>query len=215
MNSAMAEGRYNLFEAARRKKVRRVVFASSNHAVGYYPRQRRIGVDAPVRPDSRYGVSKAFGEALGAMYAYKHGLRVTCIRIGNFADAPADHRRLSIWLKPEDLVQLIRSGSNIRTYITKYSSAPPPMSAAGGTTSRRSAMAIGRPGMPKTTRPRRLKRRKPSLSIRPATGIRAVRFAATTTTPGRFSRSERRLTAHAVDSDSKDAMKNSGDVSHN
>src|SRR5258707_1613187 len=81
-------GCYNLFEAARRKGVKRVVFASSNHAVGFYPRQRKIGIDEPVRPDSRYGVSKAFGEALAALYAYKHGLRVTCIRIGNFADAP-------------------------------------------------------------------------------------------------------------------------------
>ena len=87
-----------------------MVFASSNHAVGFYPRQRRIGIEAPVRPDSRYGVSKAFGEALGALYAYKHGLRVTCLRIGNVTDAPADERRLSIWLKPEDLVQLIRIG---------------------------------------------------------------------------------------------------------
>ena len=75
-------GCYNLFEAARRQKVKRVVFASSNHAVGFYPRQRKIGTDEPVRPDSRYGVSKAFGEALGALYAFKHGLRVTCIRIG-------------------------------------------------------------------------------------------------------------------------------------
>ena len=75
-------GCYNLFEAARRHRVERVVFASSNHAVGFYPRRRRIGVDAAVRPDSRYGVSKAFGEALGALYAFKHGLRVTCIRIG-------------------------------------------------------------------------------------------------------------------------------------
>jgi uronate dehydrogenase len=103
-------GCYNLFEAARRKKVERVVFASSNHAVGFYPRQRRIGVGEPVRPDSRYGVSKAFGEAVGALYAFKHGLRVTCIRIGNVDDAPVDRRRLSIWLKPEDLVQLIRIG---------------------------------------------------------------------------------------------------------
>ena len=103
-------GCYNLFEAARRKKVQRVVFASSNHAVGFYPRRRRIGVNAPVRPDSRYGVSKAFGEALGSLYAFKHGLRVTCIRIGNFGDEPVDERRLSIWLKPEDLVQLIRIG---------------------------------------------------------------------------------------------------------
>ena len=103
-------GCHNLFEAARRRKVKRVVFASSNHAVGFYPRQRKIGTDEPVRPDSRYGVSKAFGEALGALYAYKHGLRVTCIRIGNFADAPIDLRRLAIWIGPEDLVQLIRIG---------------------------------------------------------------------------------------------------------
>jgi uronate dehydrogenase len=87
-----------------------VVFASSNHAVGFYPRSQRIGVGVTVRPDSRYGVSKAFGEALGALYADKHGLRVTCLRIGNVADTPADERRLSIWLKPEDLVQLIRIG---------------------------------------------------------------------------------------------------------
>jgi len=103
-------GCYNLFEAARRHRVERVVFASSNHAVGFYPRQRRIGTDAAVRPDSRYGVSKAFGEALAALYAYKHGLRVTCIRIGNFGDAPLDRRRLAIWISPPDLVQLIRIG---------------------------------------------------------------------------------------------------------
>jgi uronate dehydrogenase len=103
-------GCYNLFEAARRQGVERVVFASSNHVVGFYPRQRRIGVDAAVRPDSRYGASKAFGEALAALYAFKHGLRVTCIRIGNFGDAPADRRRLSIWISPQDLVQLIRIG---------------------------------------------------------------------------------------------------------
>ena len=108
--NANITGCYNLFEAARRKGVERIVFASSNHAVGFYPRTRRIGVDAPVRPDSRYGVSKAFGEALGALYAFKHGIRVTCIRIGNVADEPVDRRRLSIWIKPEDLVQLIRIG---------------------------------------------------------------------------------------------------------
>ena len=103
-------GCYNLFEAARRQGAKRVVFASSNHAVGFYPRRRRIPTDVTLRPDSRYGVSKAFGEALGALYAYKHGLRVTCLRIGNFADAPADHRRMSIWLSPDDLAQLVRIG---------------------------------------------------------------------------------------------------------
>jgi uronate dehydrogenase len=103
-------GCYNLFEAAYRAGVKRVVFASSNHAVGFYPRNKTIGVDVTTRPDSRYGVSKAFGEALGALYADKHGLRVTCLRIGNFGDVPIDKRRLAIWLKPEDLVQLIRIG---------------------------------------------------------------------------------------------------------
>jgi uronate dehydrogenase len=63
-----------------------------------------------VRPDSRYGISKAFGEAVGAFYAHKHGMRVTALRIGNFGDKPLDRRRLAIWLKPEDLVQLIRIG---------------------------------------------------------------------------------------------------------
>jgi uronate dehydrogenase len=103
-------GCYNLFEAAYRSGVKRIVFASSNHAVGFYPRDRKIGVDVTVRPDSRYGVSKAFGEAVGALYADKHGLRVTCIRIGNVGDKPLDKRRLSIWIKPEDLAQLIRIG---------------------------------------------------------------------------------------------------------
>ena len=103
-------GCYHLFEAARRQGVERVVFASSNHVVGFYPRRRRIGTEVAVRPDSRYGVSKAFGEALAALYAFKHGLRVTCLRIGNVDDAPVDRRRLSIWLALEDLVQLIRIG---------------------------------------------------------------------------------------------------------
>src|SRR5213592_697041 len=103
-------GCYNLFEAARKKGVKRVVFASSNHAVGFYPRYHRIGVDVTVRPDSRYGVSKAFGEALGSLYADKHGLRVLCLRIGNVGDKPLDKRRLSIWVSPADLAQLIRIG---------------------------------------------------------------------------------------------------------
>ncbi len=104
------EGCYQVFEAARVAGVRRVVFASSNHAVGFYPRGQTIDASVPVRPDSRYGVSKAFGEALGALYADKFGLRVTCLRIGNVADAPLDRRRLSIWLHPADLMQLVRIG---------------------------------------------------------------------------------------------------------
>jgi uronate dehydrogenase len=103
-------GGYNLFEAARKKGVKRIIFASSNHTMGFYPRHSKIGTDVTARPDSRYGVSKVFGEALGALYADKHGLSVTCLRIGNFGDRPLDQRRLSIWLKPEDLVQLCQIG---------------------------------------------------------------------------------------------------------
>ena len=103
-------GCYNLFEAARRKGVKRIVFASSNHAMGFYPRHQPVGTDAVVKPDSRYGVSKVFGEALGALYADKHGMGVLSIRIGNVAYEPVDERRLAIWLHPEDLIDLIHIG---------------------------------------------------------------------------------------------------------
>jgi uronate dehydrogenase len=103
-------GCYNLFEAARRRGVRRVVFASTNHVIGFYPRATRIDHQVPPRPDSRYGVSKAFGEALGRLYADKYGLGVMCIRIGNFGDRPLDRRRLSIWISPRDFTQLVRIG---------------------------------------------------------------------------------------------------------
>lgn len=103
-------GTYNLFEAAHQAGVKRIVFASSNHVVGFYPRTETIDVRAEIRPDTRYGVSKAFGEALGAFYAYKFGIGVMCLRIGNVDDEPREERLLAIWLKPEDLVELIRIG---------------------------------------------------------------------------------------------------------
>ncbi|MCB1500863.1 MAG: NAD(P)-dependent oxidoreductase [Bauldia sp.] len=110
IHEANIVGCYNLFEAARLEAVKRIVFASSNHAVGYYPRAETIGIDAPVRPDSRYGLSKAFGEAVAALYAYKYGAEVMSIRIGNITATPADRRRLAIWQSPRDFVQLVRIG---------------------------------------------------------------------------------------------------------
>ncbi len=104
------DGAINLFEAARHQRVKRVCFATSNHAVGFYPRDRRIGTDLKVLPDSRYGVSKVFGEAIGAMYAKKYGLGVLMMRIGNVSETPADRRRLSIWLSPRDMAQICRIG---------------------------------------------------------------------------------------------------------
>jgi uronate dehydrogenase len=103
-------GFHTLMRAAHAAGARRLVFASSNHAVGMYPRNRRITVGDPVRPDGLYGLSKAFGEALCALYADKHGMRCLSIRIGNVADRPADRRRLSIWIHPEDLMQLVAIG---------------------------------------------------------------------------------------------------------
>jgi uronate dehydrogenase len=103
-------GARNLFEAARLEGVRRIVFASSNHAMGFYPRAQTIPVDATVRPDSRYGVSKAFGEALASLYADKYGAECLVIRIGHIAERPENPRDLAIWLSPRDFVQLIGIG---------------------------------------------------------------------------------------------------------
>ena len=103
-------GLYNIFEAARRGGVQRIVFATSNHAVGFYPRDQKIDHRVVPRPDSRYGVSKAFGEAIASLYSDKHGIGVLCTRIGNFGGKPVDKRRLSIWISPRDYTQLVRIG---------------------------------------------------------------------------------------------------------
>lgn len=99
-----------LWEAAVQAGVRRIVYASSNHAVGYYPRSQRIGAAAPPRPDSRYGVTKVFMEALASLHADKHGLRAMGIRIGYCGPRPLDARALAHWVHPEDLAQLIGIG---------------------------------------------------------------------------------------------------------
>lgn len=101
-------GTYNVFEAARRHGVSRMIFGSSNHVVGYYRRCRRVGVDEPPRPDSRYGVSKVFGEALGRLYADKYGMSVICQRIGSFFPKPRNIRMLSTWISHRDIVHLTR-----------------------------------------------------------------------------------------------------------
>ena len=103
-------GAYNLFEAARIDGVKRIVFASSNHAVGFYKRDTTIDHTAARRPDTRYGLSKAFGESLASLYADKYGAEVMNIRIGNVAEKPIDVRRLSIWISPRDIAQLVSIG---------------------------------------------------------------------------------------------------------
>jgi uronate dehydrogenase len=104
------QGAWNVFDAARAAGVERVVFTSSHHVVGHYPRHRRLGSEVLLRPDSRYGLTKAFGEQAGAFYADQFGLRVLAIRVGFLGERPIDRRRLAIWTSPRDLVQLIRIG---------------------------------------------------------------------------------------------------------
>ena len=107
---ANVAGTYNLFEAARRAGVRRIVVASSNHAVGFFPRSETIDDRVLPRPDGRYGLSKAFAEMLGRLYADKYRMEVFCIRIGAMTLEPEDVRRLAIWIHPEDLVSLVEIG---------------------------------------------------------------------------------------------------------
>ncbi len=102
------EGTYRLFEAARRAGVRRVVFASSNHANGFAPRsQGALASTIPDRPDSIYGVSKLYGEALGRLYHDRYGLQVVCLRIGSCVDEPSSPRDLGSWLSPGDAARLV------------------------------------------------------------------------------------------------------------
>jgi uronate dehydrogenase len=101
-------GVHNVFEAARTAGVPRVVFASSHHAIGFYRRTETIGASVAPRPDSYYGVSKVFGEAIGRLYADKFGLTVACLRIGAFRPKPTEPRHLAVWISPGDMVELIR-----------------------------------------------------------------------------------------------------------
>ena len=87
--------------------VGRVVYASSNHAVGFTPRTAMLSVDTPARPDSFYGFGKVASEALCRLYHDRHGLRVACLRIGSFRDRPTTRRHLSTWLSPGDAVRLV------------------------------------------------------------------------------------------------------------
>lgn len=110
---ANIEGTYNLYEAAREEGVRRIVFASSNHAVGFTPRPQGddplIPVDTPRRPDTFYGLSKCFGEDLAQLYADLHGIETVSIRIGSCFPEPATVRALSVWMSPADGARLFHA----------------------------------------------------------------------------------------------------------
>jgi uronate dehydrogenase len=98
---------HQLYEGARRHKVRRIVFASSNHAFGMYSVDEKIDIDAPFRPDCFYGLSKAWGELMGRMYWDKHGIETIAVRIGSCLPEPENHRNLSTWLSHADVTDLM------------------------------------------------------------------------------------------------------------
>jgi uronate dehydrogenase len=98
---------HHVLDAAVAHRVQRVVYASSNHAVGFTPRTPMLAVDARARPDSFYGFGKAACEALCSLYHDRHGLAVACLRIGSFRDRPTTRRHLSTWLSPGDAIRLV------------------------------------------------------------------------------------------------------------
>lgn len=99
-------GLTHLFEAAREAR-QRIIFASSNHTIGFYERGEKLSVRDPMRPDGYYGLSKAYGELLGRMMFDKHGLESVHMRIGSCLPEPTEARHLSTWLSYDDLERLI------------------------------------------------------------------------------------------------------------
>ena len=108
--SANIVGFHNTLEAARRNGVRRFLVATSNHAVGFYRCDQTIDHRVYPKPDSRYGVSKVFNEALSSLYADRYGMEMFCMRIGNVNREPIDRRRLAIWVSGRDMAQLVTIG---------------------------------------------------------------------------------------------------------
>lgn len=106
--NANIRGAYNLYECARIHGVSRIVFASSNHVVGFHKQTDRLDATAPMRPDGNYGVSKAFGESLSRFYFDRYGVETVCMRIGSSFPKAIDHRMLSTWLSYDDLTALVR-----------------------------------------------------------------------------------------------------------
>ena len=102
-------GTYNVYEAARRHGVKRIIFASTNHVIGFHPSYKTLDLNAAHRPDTYYGVSKAFGEDLGSLYVDKYNLEVACLRIGSALPEPKDIRHLSTWLSYPDLYRLVQA----------------------------------------------------------------------------------------------------------
>lgn len=111
-------GAYNIWEAAYQNGVRRVIYASSIHAVGMYPKNQFIGTEVPHRPDTFYGLAKCFAEDLGRMYWEKRGLESVHLRILSCAQVTSP-RALGSWLSYDDLIRLVQRA--VDTPTTEFS----------------------------------------------------------------------------------------------
>lgn len=100
-------GMVNLYEAARLKGVKRIVFASSNHVTGFYRQDEVVNTRMPPKPDGFYGLSKAFGEDLAQLYWDRWGIETVSIRIGSSFSEPRDRRMLATYLSYDDLERVI------------------------------------------------------------------------------------------------------------
>jgi uronate dehydrogenase len=100
-------GVFHIYEAARRHGVKRVIFASSNHVIGFYPQGQRLDAHSVRRPDSYYGLSKSYGEDMASFYFDRYGIETVSIRIGSSFVEPQNRRMLSTWLSYNDLTQLL------------------------------------------------------------------------------------------------------------
>jgi uronate dehydrogenase len=101
-------GAYNIYAGAHQHGVKRVIFASSNHAVGFYKTTDLVDADMPLRPDTLYGVSKCFGEALSRYYYDRMGIETVCVRIGSAFPEPANPRMMATYFSYDDLVEFLR-----------------------------------------------------------------------------------------------------------
>ncbi len=107
---ANIKGIFHIYEGARRHGVRRVIFASSNHAIGFYRQDETIDASVPRRPDGYYGLSKAYGEEMASFYFDRYGIETVSIRIGSCFPVVKDRRMMHTWISARDLTELIRCG---------------------------------------------------------------------------------------------------------
>ena len=165
-------GLHQVYEGARRHKVRRIVFASSNHAFGMYSDGRTLRLDAAYRPDGFYGLSRSGARRWRRMYWDKHGIEGVSLRIGTTMGRPPENfRQLSTWMGTDDLVQLIMRSIEARRRLLRGLGNFGQHAQPSTTCSEGNAIGYRRRRTPKTGQPRSSS--SPTRSIRSHRSSRA------------------------------------------